>query len=770
MPLSRYERAYRDSIEDPAGFWAGLAADIAWDRRWDRVFDASAAPEYRWFVGGRLNTCYNAVDRHVDGGRGDQLALVFDSAMTGAADRFTFRQLKSEVSRLAGLLRSYGVVRGDRVIIFMPAIPEAVFAMLACARLGAVHAVVFGGFAADQLALRIDHARPKVILSASCGLEPGRVVLYQPLLDEALARAAWRPERCLVLQRPEAVAELVEGRDADWASELANAVPAGCVSVAATDPLYILYTSGTTGPPKAVLRDHGGHAVALHYCMSAVFGVDAGDVFWAASDIGWVAGHSYAVYGPLLRGVTTVLYEGKPVGTPDSSAYWRVAAEHAVNAIFTTPTALRAIRQADVRGRPATSHDLSNLRSLFVAGERCDPETLDWARRTLGVPVIDTWGQTETGWPICANSVGLGMDVVKPGSTARPVPGYQVRILDDEGREETAGHPGNVVLKLPLPPGCAVTLFEDQDGYQRSYLDKFPGYFLTGDAGLRDADGYVWITGRIDDVINVAGHRLSTWAIEEAILSHPDIAECAVIGVPDPLKGEVPLGLVVVRAGVASADDLAQEAVARVRQHVGPVASFKACGVVRRLPKTRTGKIMRSTIRELARGSAWQMPATIDEPATLQEIAVALQRLGHPVETITDSPISWVARHIQEYVETGGTVGHRFQGMDALLLTTRGRKTGLLRRTPLIYRRDGEHYVVVGSNGGADEHPSWYLNLLADPAVHVQVGEDTFAAVGRTAEETRPRLWDLMVAAFPPYQGMQDKTRRRLPVIVIARS
>jgi propionyl-CoA synthetase len=629
-PMGDYEREYRRSLDDPEGFWGDAAEAIHWDRRWDRVLDDSRAPFHRWFPGGRLNTCYNAVDRHVEGGRGDQLALIYDSAMTGRIERFTYRELQTEVARLAGAIRAAGVEPGDRVIIYMPLVPQAVFAMLACARLGAVHSVVFGGFAAAELAARIDHAKPKLMLSASCGLEPGRTVAYKPLLDAALEQARHKPGRCFILQRPELRAELTPGRDVDWNDAVAPATPADCVSVEATDPLYILYTSGTTGHPKGVVRHHGGHAVALHYSMKAIYGIDPGETYWAASDIGWVVGHSYIVYAPLLKGATTVLYEGKPVGTPDPGAFWRVIASHQVRALFTAPTAFRAIKRDDPGAEYLKKHDISSLRTLFLAGERCDPDTLLWAEDKLKVPVIDHWWQTETGWPICSNCVGLGLGPIKPGSAARPVPGYDIRILDDAGKELPADQTGAVTIKLPLPPGCLPTLYEDDAGYRRAYLERYAGYYLTGDGGFKDQDGYVWIMGRTDDVINVAGHRLSTGAMEEVLASHPDVAECAVIGANDALKGEIPVGFVVLKAGVRRPEDeIVKEIIELVRQRIGPVASFKVCAAIKRLPKTRSGKILRGTVKRIADGTPYKVPQTIDDPAILDEMKDVLAKLGY---------------------------------------------------------------------------------------------------------------------------------------------
>ncbi len=627
----RYQEEYARALADPRAFWAGQAERIDWVRRWDSVLDDSRPPFYRWFAGAEVNTCHNALDRHVESGRAEQAALIWDSPVTGTVRRYSYRELRDATALFAGALAARGVRRGDRVLIYMPMVPQAVIAMLACARIGAVHSVVFGGFAARELATRIDDARPRVVVAGSCGFEPGRIVAYKPLLDAALEIAVHEPECCIVHQRPQEPAALVPGRDVSWEEAEAVAVPHPCVPVAATDPLYILYTSGTTGVPKGVVRDNGGHLVALAYSMPAIYDAHPGDVFWAASDVGWVVGHSYIVYAPLVRGCTTVLYEGKPVGTPDAGAFWRVIAEHRVKTLFTAPTAFRAIRRDDPDAERLAGHDLDCFRSLFLAGERLDPDTLEWARRHLGVPVIDHWWQTETGWPICADCAGLELMPVKPGSATVPVPGFRLRVLDDSGAEVPRGAIGALAVELPMPPGCLPTLWRNDDGYVDSYLRRFPGYYQSGDAGYVDDDGYVFVMSRTDDIINVAGHRLSTGGMEEVLADHPDVAECAVVGVADRLKGELPLGMLVLQAGVDRPHgDVVGEVVKLVRERIGPVAAFRTAIVVDRLPKTRSGKILRGTMKKIADGADWTMPATVDDPAIFGEIADALRGAGYP--------------------------------------------------------------------------------------------------------------------------------------------
>jgi propionyl-CoA synthetase len=626
-----YHEVYARWQAAPEQFWADAAEAVHWYRKWDTILDDSRPPFYRWFAGGLVNSCYNALDRHADSTRANQAALIYDSPVTSTVRSFTYRELRDEVARFAGVLVGQGVGRGDRVIIYMPMVPETVIGMLACARIGAVHSVVFGGFASAELASRITDARPKVILSASCGIEIDRVVPYKPLLDGAIELSSAKPDSCIVLQRPQAKAEFEPGRDHDWAELVAGAKPADCVPVAATDPLYILYTSGTTGHPKGIVRDNGGHLVALNWSMRNIYGVEPGEVYWAASDLGWAVGHSYIVYGPLFHGNTTILYEGKPVGTPDPGAFWRVISQHKVRAFFTAPTAFRAIKRDDPTGSHVRRYDLSGFRTLFLAGERCDPATLHWAEEQLGVPVIDHWWQTETGWPVGCNCVGLGLLPVKPGSCGPPVPGYDVRVLSDEGTEQRPGDTGNVVIRLPLPPGCLPTLWNNEEGYRATYLSAYPGYYMTADAGYKDDDDYLWIMSRTDDVINVAGHRLSTGVMEEVLAEHPDVAECAVIGVADDLKGEVPLGLVVLKMGARhSGEEVAAQVIALVRERIGPVASFKLAIAVKRLPKTRSGKIVRGTVKKIADGVPYRVPATIDDPATLDEITAALATIGYP--------------------------------------------------------------------------------------------------------------------------------------------
>ena len=626
--MGSYAETFRRSIDDPEGFWMEQAGLVDWIRKPTRALDDTRKPLYRWFPDAQLNTCFNALDRHVADGRGDQPALVYDSPVTDSQRTYTYAELTEKVAALAGALRRLGVNKGDRVLVYMPMVPEAVMTMLACARLGAVHSVVFGGFGASELAARIDDAQPVVVVAASCGIEPTRVVEYKPLLDKAFSLATHEPRACVVLQRPQREAELDEDRDVDFgdAMRLGMADPAECVPVAATDPLYVLYTSGTTGKPKGIVRDNGGHAVALAWSMHNVYDVHPGQVWWTASDVGWVVGHSYIVYGPLLIGATTVLFEGKPVGTPDAGAFWRVAAEHRVEAFFTAPTAIRAIKKVDPEGELMAGHDLSALRTLFLAGERLDPDTYEWASERLGVPVVDHWWQTESGWAMVANLRGLEPLPLKPGSPSLPVPGWDVQVLDAGGRPVEPGTDGAIVVKLPMPPGSLPTLWNDDERFLSSYMKAFDGYYLTGDGGHVDADGYVFVMGRTDDVINVAGHRLSTGGMEEVLASHPDVAECAVIGVADPMKGQVPRGFVVLKAGVErDADEVSAELVQMVRDQVGAVASLRNVAVVGALPKTRSGKILRKTMRGIADGNDEPVPSTIDDAGVLDALRPVLR-------------------------------------------------------------------------------------------------------------------------------------------------
>ncbi|KPF82689.1 propionate--CoA ligase [alpha proteobacterium AAP38] len=626
----RYQAMHERSLSDPTGFWADAARAIDWDVFPTTILDDSDKPFYRWYRGGRLNICHNALDRHVAGGRAEQAALIYDSPVTGVKQTLTYAQLLDKVARFAGVLRGLGVGKGDRVIIYMPMIPEAVVGMLACARIGAVHSVVFGGFAPHELATRINDATPKAILSASCGIEGAKVLAYKPMLDAAIDQASHKPDHCVIFQRPQALASLIPGRDINWDESAATAEPAACVAVEATDPLYVLYTSGTTGQPKGVVRDTGGYAVALKWTMEHFYGVKPGEVFWAASDVGWVVGHSYIVYGPLLHGCTTLVYEGKPVATPDAGAFWRVISEHKVAVQFTAPTAFRAIKREDPNGELLGQYDMSCLRALFLAGERSDPDTLNWAETHLKVPVIDHWWQTETGWPVAGNPLGIDLMKVKYGSTAVPLPGWDIRVLAPDGTEVKRGDIGAIVAKLPLPPGTLPTLWNARDRFFKSYLADFPGYYQTSDAGFIDEDGYIYVMARTDDIINVAGHRLSTGAMEEVLSGHPDVAECAVIGVADDLKGQLPLGFVVLKRGVDRPHaDIIKEVVKKVRDEIGPVAAFKQALVVERLPKTRSGKILRGTMQKIADSETWRMPATIDDPAILGEIGDALKSAGY---------------------------------------------------------------------------------------------------------------------------------------------
>ncbi len=629
--MGRYQEIFSKSVESPDEFWGKAAESIDWSRKWDKVLDDSDPPFYKWFAGGEMNTCYNALDRHVESGRADQVAIIYDSPVTNTIEKFTYREMRDLAANFAGVLKGLGVEKGDTVIIYMPMIPQAAIAMLACARIGAVHSVVFGGFAANELAIRIDHSKPKVIVSASGAIEGKKLIEYKPLLDKAIEIAEHKPEKCVIYQRQQVKAPLSEGRDFDWQELTAKAEPADCVPVKATDPLYILYTSGTTGMPKGVVRDNGGHAVALNWSMENIYDVRSGDVFWAASDVGWVVGHSYIIYAPLLRGCTTIIYEGKPIGTPDAGAFWRVINQHGVRVLFTAPTAFRAIKKEDPEGDFVKQYDLSDFKYLFLAGERLDPDTYHWASKILKRPVIDHWWQTETGWPIAANCMGIEQMPVKPGSPTVAVPGYDVRIVDDEGKEVGPHEEGNVVVKLPLPPGTLPTLYNANEKFISSYMSKFPGYYETSDGGYIDEDGYIFVMGRIDDVINIAGHRLSTGAMEEVVATHPAIAECAVFGTDDKLKGQLPVGLVVLKAGAdPDVDEMKQELVKMVRSQIGPIACYKETAVVPRLPKTRSGKILRGTMRSISNGKEYRMPSTIDDPTSLDEITETLKSMGYP--------------------------------------------------------------------------------------------------------------------------------------------
>ena len=628
---ANYEEIFAAASNDPAGFWAEAATDIDWFTPYTRLLNDDTPPFYNWFEGGTTNTCHNALDRHVAAGHGDRLALIYDSPVTDTIERFTYAEMLDKVAGFAGALVACGVGYGDRVIIYMPMIPEAVIAMLACARIGAIHSVVFGGFAANELAKRIDDCTPKLIISASCGIEPSRIVAYKPLLDEAIRLSAHKPEKCVILQRPMETAPLTEGRDLLWEDAIAAGTAAECVAVASEDACYILYTSGTTGTPKGVVRPTAAHIVALKWSMHAIYDMQPGEVFWAASDVGWVVGHSYIVYAPLFHGCTTVLFEGKPVGTPDAGVFWRVIAEHKVKVMFTAPTAIRAIRREDPQGKLLEQYDLSHYHAQFVAGERCDPETLRWCETMLEVPVIDHWWQTETGWSIAATCLGLGQRKYRIGSPGRAVPSWDVRVLGDDGRPVAAGEIGSIVVKLPMPPGSLPTLWGNDERFIESYMSDFPGYYKTGDAGFLDEDGFVFVMARTDDIINVAGHRLSTGGMEEVLAGHQDIAECAVVGVADSLKGQVPLGFLVLKAGVnRSGEAIIAEAVQRVREKIGPVAAFRQAVIIERLPKTRSGKILRATMQKIADGQDYAMPATIDDPAILEEIRIALETIGYP--------------------------------------------------------------------------------------------------------------------------------------------
>ena len=627
----KFDEIYQRSLRDPEGFWGEAAEALSWYKRWDRVFEGDGPTSNRWFPGAMCNTCYNALDRHVEAGHGERTALIYDSPVTDTVATLSYREFRDQAARFGGVLRSLGVGKGDRVILYMPMVPETAVAMLACARIGAIHSVVFGGFAANELATRIADSTPKVIVTATCGIEPGRIVEYMPLVTEALALSPHKVNHVVVLQRPEYPVDPVPGRDHDWHEAMAAASPVDCVPVLATDPLYILYTSGTTGEPKGVVRDNGGHMVALKWSMKNVYNTDPGEVYWAASDVGWVVGHSYIVYAPLLHGCTTILYEGKPVGTPDAGVFWRVISQHKVSTMFTAPTAFRAIKREDPDGKLIGDYDMSGFRTLYLAGERTDPDTLHWARDKLKVPVVDHWWQTESGWPMAANCAGIELLPIKDGSPTRAVPGYDIEILDNDGAPVARGEMGAICVKLPLPPSCLPTLWNAQDRFLDSYMNSYPGYYETADAGYMDQDGYLFVMSRTDDIINVAGHRLSTGAMEEVMADHPDVAECAVIGVADSLKGQLPLGLLVLNAGVnRDPGTITGEVVKMMRDRIGAVAAFRIAVIVERLPKTRSGKILRGTMASIADGKDYKPPATIDDPAILPEIASALQNAGYP--------------------------------------------------------------------------------------------------------------------------------------------
>ena len=628
--MGKYDEVFKRSISDPDGFWGEAAENIDWYKKWDKVLDDSNKPLYRWFSGGEMNTCYNAVDRHVEKGRADQTAIIYDSPVTDTIQKITYRELLDHVSKFAGVLKSLGVSKGDTVIIYMPMVPQAAIAMLACARLGAVHSVVFGGFAPHELAIRIDDAKPNVIVTASGAIEGKKLIEYKPMINRAIELAKHKPEHCVLYQRAIVKAEMEEGRDHDWDEMMSNAEPAECVPVLATDPLYILYTSGTTGTPKGIVRDNGGHAVALRWSFENIYNVKPGEVYWSASDVGWVVGHSYIIYGPLLTGCTTIIFEGKPVGTPDPGAFWRVISEHGAKVLFTAPTAFRAIKRDDPEGEYLKKYDLSGFKYLFLAGERLDPDTYHWASKLLNRPVIDHWWQTETGWPITANCMGIEEFPIKPGSSTMPVPGFDVQILDNDGKQVEAGKEGLVTVKLPLPPGTLPTLWQAEQRFLESYINPFPGYYFTSDGGYIDKDGYVFVMGRVDDVINVAGHRLSTGEMEEILATHKQVAECAVFGVEDGLKGQVPVGLVVLKTGIDKEEaELQQELVKMIREEIGAIACFKQAVIVKRLPKTRSGKILRGTMRKIADSKKFSVPSTIDDPAILDEVEEALKKMGY---------------------------------------------------------------------------------------------------------------------------------------------